>query len=71
LVDSPLHDAAGSQIQIQITRRFETDIKNISGCDLGAPMGLIHEKKDTRKSRATVPLSLRIISSALSWAKAS
>ncbi len=39
-------------------REFETEFENILGCESGAHMGLIIEKKTRgRQSRATVPLS--------------
>jgi hypothetical protein len=41
----------GVKFKFKELGEFETEIKNISGCESGAHMGLIYEKRDQKVSR--------------------
>jgi hypothetical protein len=47
----------GTTFEFEYLGEFEIEIKNISMHESGAHMGLIHEKNQSQKSRATVPLT--------------
>ncbi len=56
---SAISDSADSRIftfKYEYLREFETEFENILGCESGAHMGQFMKKKQSKKSRATVPL---------------
>jgi hypothetical protein len=45
-------------LKFEYLQKFEPELENVLGYELGVHMGSIHEKTRGQKSRATVPLKV-------------